>query len=785
MKFRPSALWLNLFLSVLLSFTASDVHSQGRPIDKVYPLLDASHSRWFYFSSASRPFGMVSLFPDTQPKGAWNSGYRYEVDTVKSISHIHEWQLSGIPVMPVRFDSTEIPGLFNDHASHFLHKLEKVQPGYHVILLERYKILAQLTATDHVGYHQYVYDLNNNKLSPGIILDLGGELGPSKIIKGSFTKVGNREIRGVTVNGPTSRRAKECPVFYAIVFSHDIKKLYFNKGEEISTDLDTWSGEDGKLLIEFDKPAGFSLKMKVGISFTSEEGAANNLKEIEDWNFYRVVNEAQANWDEMLGRISIRGGDKQQQSRFYTDLFHAIQGRRMVSDADGKYSDNTGAVRVVKQVPLDSLGKPTFAMYNSDSFWGAQWTLNTLWQLVYPEKAEEFCNSFVEYYKNGGLIPRGPSGGDYTYVMTGASSTPFFVSAWQKGIRGFDIQTAYEGLKKNHMPGGMMSKAGYEHHTFKGGGVEHYIRKGYVPYPLSAKRYGAHQDGAGMTLEYAYQDWCLAQLSKALGKTEDFNYFVKRSQNYKNLFNPTTGYMQPKDSLGKWKEPFDPLQYDNGFIEGNAAQFSWFVPHDLGRLFTLMGGKDKAIEKLNGEFELAKPHRFCNEHPEKDPKFIDEKRTWINYSNQPNSQAAFIFNHAGAPWLTQYWSREVVNEAFSALAPDQGYNGDEDQGLMGALSVLMKLGLFQMTGGVEEDSYYEIGSPLFDAVTISLNPQYYSGSTIQIATTNNSHENRYVQSAMFNDKPLNSFRIRHSDLIKGSKVILEMGPVPNKSWGVE
>jgi predicted alpha-1,2-mannosidase len=315
--------------------------------------------------------------------------------------------------------------------------------------------------------------------------------------------------------------------------------------------------------------------------------------------------------------------------------------------------------------------------------------------------------------------------------------------------------------------------------------VEYYIKSGYVPYPLSSKQYGFHQDGAGMTLEYSYQDWCLAQLSKALNKTDDYNYFLKRSSNYQNIFNPSTGYIQPKDSLGKWKEPFDPLQYDNGFIEGNAAHYTWFVPHDLAGLFKLMGGSDKAIQKLNEEFELSKAHRFCNEHPEKNPKFVDDKRTWINYSNQPNSQAAFIFNYAGAPWLTQYWSREVVNQAFSALTPEQGYNGDEDQGLMGSLSVLMKIGLFQMTGGVEEDPYYEIGSPLFDAVTIHLNQKYYPGSTIQIAATNNSDGNRYIQSAMIDGKPLTSFRVRHSELIKGTKLIFEMGPVPNKSWGIE
>lgn len=727
---------------------------------------------------------MVSLFPDTQVKGAWDSGYRYEIDTIKSFSHIHEWQLSGIPVMPVRFDTTEIPSLFKNHASYFSHSLEKAQPGYHVVLLDRFKVLAQLTATEHVGFHQYVYDLNDNKLTPGVLLDLGGELGPSKIISGSFKKINAREIRGVTVNGPTQRRPKPCAVYYAIQFSHDIQNIYSYDAGKITKGIEAWSGEDGQVLLSFDKAAGFTFKMKVGVSFTSEEGAFNNLKEIEDWNFYRVVNEAQAQWDEMLGRIAITGGTAQQQRRFYTDLYHAIQGRRMISDWDGKYMDNTQSSPIIKQLPLDSLGRPRFAMYNSDSFWGAQWTLNTLWQLVYPEKAEGFCNSFVEYYKNGGLIPRGPSGGNYTYVMTGASSTPFFVSAWQKGLHGFDIQKAYEGLRKNHMPGGMMGKAGYEHATANGGGIEAYIKKGFVPYPAK-EEFGFHQDGAAMTLEYAYQDWCLAQLAKALGKANDYTYFLKRSENYKNIFNPTSGYMQPRSASGKWKDPFDPLQYDNGFIEGNAAQFTWFVPHDLPGLFTLMGGTDKAVKKLNEEFEQSRAYRFCNEHPEKSPKFINDKRTWINYSNQPNAHAAFIFNHARAPWLTQYWSREVVNEAFSELTPDYGYNGDEDQGLMGSLSVLMKIGLFQMSGGVEEDPYYEIGSPLFDEVVIQLNPHYYRGSTIRITANGNSNDNRYIQSAMLDGKPLTSFRIRHSALIKGADVDLTMGAEPNKAWGLE
>lgn len=287
-----------------------------------------------------------------------------------------------------------------------------------------------------------------------------------------------------------------------------------------------------------------------------------------------------------------------------------------------------------------------------------------------------------------------------------------------------------------------------------------------------------------MTIEYSYQDWTLAQLAKALGKGDDYAYFMRRSTNYRNLYNPSTGYLQPKDSVGKWKEPFDPLLYDNGYVEGNGAQFTWFVPHDLSGLFGLMGGKDQAIKRLQQQFEWSAWHGFCNEHPDENPKFVDGKRTWLNYSNQPNMQVAYVFNHAGAPWLTQYWSREVVNQVFSGLSPYTGYSGEEDQGLMGSLSTLMKIGLFQMTGGTEENPYYEIGSPLFDAVTIHLNQHYYKGKTFRIEAMNTSSTNRYINAASINGKELHTFRVRHDDIVNGGELILEMSDSPNKNWGV-
>lgn len=772
------SLLILLFLSVIVNTQGQDKQA----VDLVYPLLDAANSRWFYFSSASRPFGMVSLFPDNAINGAWNSGYRYQIDTVKSLSHIHEWQLAGVAVMPVSFSGTDLSAVFANYESHFSHDTETVKPGYHALTLSRYDTKVELTASERVGFHRYHFPDGKQK---SVLFELGGQLGPSEMIEGGFEQVSDREIRGYTVNGPTSRRPKPYPVYFSAVFNQPIKKIYLYNGGEIKEDLSGWNGSDGKVLVVLEDQMSQPVLMKVGISYTSEEGAANNRqKEIPHWEFMKTRQEARQHWNSMLSRIKIEGGSEQQQRRFYTDLWHAIQGRRQISDADGKYADFTREERIIRQVPLIASGKPKFNMYNSDSFWGAQWTLNTLWQLVYPEIAEEFCNSFLEYYKNGGLIPRGPSGGNYTFVMTGAQTTPFYVSAWQKGIRGFDIDLAYEGLRKNHMPGGMMSKVGYEHNTFKGGGIEYYIDKGYVPYPLSDTVYGGHQAGAANTLENAYQDWCLAQLAKALNKKADDKLFSERSRNFRNLYNSAEGFMVPKDKEGRWKSSFDPLLYQNGYVEGNGAQFTWFVPHDLPALFTLMGGQDTAVARLNRQFELAQKYRFCDQHPEKEKLFFNDSRMWINYSNQPNMQAAFIFNYAGAPWLTQYWSRMVVDSVYSDLSPYYGYSGDEDQGLMGALSVLMKIGLFQMTGGVEENPRYEIGSPIFDKVTITLDPKYFEAKQFNIVANNTSAENKYISSAAINGNILTKFYINQSDFNQGSTLYLEMSDLPNKEWGL-
>lgn len=750
------------------------------PADMVYPYIDTANSRWFFFSSACRPFGMVNLSPDMVTNGTWGAGYRYHVDTIRSFSHIHGWQLSGIPVLPVNgeFRGHLGPDLYG---SRYKREHEIVRPGYHKIILDDYGIEAELTSTTRVGFHRYTFPASEQS---HVLFDFSTTLGPSETDFGSVTKVSNTELEGYAIMGSTIRRPKPVMVFFVARFDKPFDGFAGWRDGTLENSQETIEGKGTGAYVTFPTAENEVRQMKVAISYVSTGQARLNMDtELPHWDFDTIVQESAGVWNEWLGRIVVEGGTLEAQRRFYTDLWKALQGRRIISDVNGQYSDMTGQERRIGQIPLDETGNPRFNHHNSDSYWGAQWSLNTLWHLVYPEVTESFVNSMLMMYDDGGLIPRGPSGGNYTYVMTGASSTPFIVSAYLKGIRGFDIEKAYEGMRKNHFPGGLMSKAGYEHHTFTGGGIEHYIEKGYVPHPLSSQRYGFHQDGAGQTLEYAYQDWALAQLAKKLGKEEDYDSFMSRSQNYKNLWNADKGWMWIKDLEGNWKEPFNLLDYGNGWVEGNGAQYTWWVPHDVKGLVDLMGGEETFNEKLNRSFEMAEAHDFVSGKSHSVETLKENREVYINYGNQPSMQTAFLFNHSGAPWLTQYWTRQVIDKVYSGLSPDFGYSGDEDQGLMGSLAVLMKTGIFSVNGGCAIDPYYEISSPVFDKITIHLHPDYYTGKTFEIVAKGNSPENYYIRSAHLNGKRLDTPFVLHTDLTQGGRLELLMGPEPDKTWG--
>ncbi|MBS7342007.1 MAG: GH92 family glycosyl hydrolase [Parabacteroides sp.] len=746
------------------------------PVDYVNPQIDTHKSRWFYFSSACRPFGMVSLSPDTYVKGSWNSGYLYDTTVVRCFSHIHCWQISGIPVMPTTGKITGHKGM-DFYKSSFSHECETVKPGYHQLELERYDIQVELTSTCRVGFHKYNFPAKD---TANVLFDVGAFLGHGEMSDALIYKVSADEVRGYSVMAPTSRRKKPLKVYFVAKFDQNMSEFggWEKQGEsKVLLRKDRLSGKNAGGYVRFYNLRGKPLHMKVAISYVSEEQAVLNLmEELPHWSFSKVVKESYQEWNKELGKIKVSGGTYKERVKFYTDLWHSLLGRHIFSDVNGKYIDNTGDHPKVRCVPLDAKGKPLRNTYNSDSFWGSEFNLNILWSLAYPRIMSEFVSTLVDYYTNGGLIARGPSGGNYTYVMVGDQATPLIAAAYNKGIRDFDVENAFAGCLKNSEPGGIRDHAGYE--TSPNKYMQYYLEKGFVPDDIKGK--GGHVEGCAMTLYFAYQDWCMGQFAKALGNESVYQKYQKRSENYTHVFDSQIGWMRPRMSDGSWMKNFAPIGDGfnmKGFVESNSAIFTYYVPQNMPNLINLLGGKTRFVERLNEQFEKAAVSNFITPHGH-------HAQNWVDYENQPSLHMAHLFSHAGAPWLTQYWVRRIKKEVFGDITPYGGYNGDEDQGQMGALGVLMAIGLFDIQGGASVNPMYEITSPIFNHVEIALDSRYYPGKKITIDVKNNRDKNIYIQQVFWNGKPYSSFRISHDELIKGGNLTIELGAEPNKNWGI-
>ncbi len=767
-----------LFFILLALAGCIRASAQDSYVDKVNPFVDSHRSRWFYFDSASLPFGMVSLSPDTGTAHSWGSGYLYDSLHVRCFSHIHNWQMSGVAVMPTTGPFKGHRGM-DAYRSAFTHEDEIAKPGYHRIHLDDYDITAELTATTRVGFHRYTYPRSDESY---ILFDAGAFLAHGPTTYSEVWMVDDHTVAGWEIMGATGRRPKDTPVYFWAELSKPVAEtVCWREGQVLKPVRPARvSGKDAGLAVRFATREGEQVLLKIAISYTSVEIARKNLEaELPGWDFDGTRDAAFAAWDEKLGRIDVEGGTHEQQVKLYTDLWHALLGRHIVSDADGHYMDMTGPAPVIRQIPLDASGKPRYNHHNFDAWWGSHWSLDILWTMAYPEIVDDFCNTMLDYYRNGGLIPRGPSGGNYTYVMIGDPAVSFFAAAYNKGIRGYDAELAYEGLRKNAFRGGIRDHAGYEHaRDASSGGMRFYETLGYVP-DGRAGLTGMHTTGAAMTLEYAYQDWCLAQLALALDKQEDYAFFMKRSRNYRNVWDPAVGFMNARMEDGTFLKAFDPLEISekDGFCESNAAIYSHFVPHDMPGLIDLFGGRKEYVRRLDEQFRLSEPNGFFRSS---DPAL--KAFNWTDYGNQPGTGMAHLFSHAGAPWLTQKWVRKV-KAAYGNITPYGGYRDDEDQGQMGALGVLMAIGLFEVDGGCSTESRYEITSPLFDRITIRLNPDYYPGGRFEILTRNNSDKNMYIRKAVLNGKPWNDCVIPHADFIRGGKLELDMGARPNKKWG--
>lgn len=737
---------------------ASPAQSQ-QYVDWVDPYIETNRGRYFFFITGNRPFGMVGAAPHTRNKNQNGGGYNYNENQILGFGQIHCWMLSGIEVMPASAATNPTLGE-EEWKSTFSHDEEIVQPGYQRVFLQSPKTWVELTSTDRVSFYRFTFTQPN---ASRILTNLGGYMGNSTMVDADVKKISDREFEGSFSSvkrywgGP-----KEVKIFFVIQFDKAAASLNAWKGKQLLKDVTALKGDSAGIDAQFNAQPGDAVQMKIAISYTSIDNARKNLQaECTTWDFEAVKNESQKIWNNWLGKMEVKGGTTDQRIKFYTDLWHVLLGRHKINDVSGDYPDRTtgkrdgnftDAVFRIKTVPKNSDGSLKFNMYNSDAWWLTQWNLNVLWGLAWPEVQDEMSASMIEYANNGGLLPRGPSGGGYSYIMTSCPATNLIVSTYMKGLlTKADPVHAFEVIKRNHMPGGMLGSPE---------DIRFYTEKGWWP------------GNVGITIEAAFQDWGIAQMAKRLGKKKDAAFFTKRSASWKNCFDTTQQLLFPRDKNGKFMHS-NPLSGE-GWVEANAWQGTWGVSHDIAGLAKLMGGNDVLTEKLNYAFEQAVPSDFVFAY----------SGGYVSYANQPGCSNAHVFNYAGKPWLTQYWVRRVKEQAYGGVTPDLGYGGhDEDQGQMGGVSALMAIGLFSLTGNESEKPVYDITSPIFDEVTIQLDNRYYKGKQFVIKTYNNAAANCYIQKAALNGQPLNTFWFTHEAYQQGGTLELWMGNTPNKSWG--
>lgn len=727
----------------------------------VNPYIETNRGRYFFFIPGQRPFGMVGAAPLTRNKNQNGGGYNYNETEILGFEQIHQWMVGGLEIMPST-DKTDPRAGQQGWKSKFSHAGEIVHPGYQRLFLEKDKIWVENTATERVSFYKFTY---TQTTTAHILTNLGGYVSNCIMADASVKKTGDREFEGAfsTIKrywgGPT-----DVKIYFVIQFDRPFAALNGWQDGKLLKDVETVGGDHAGVSAIFNLRGGEEVRMKIAVSFTSVENARNNLaNECTSWDFDQVKDESLRTWNDDLGKIKVTGGSKDQKTKFYTDLWHVLLGRHKITDISGDYPDRTTGKRVgnfteanlkIRRVPKTETGANRFDMYTSDAWWLTQWNLNVLWGLAWPEVMDEMSASMVEYAKNGYLLPRGPSGGGYSYIMTSCPAVNLIASTIQKGLlTKTPVEDAYRVMKQNMLPGGMLGDSA---------DIEFYTRNGYWP------------GNAGITLEAAFQDYALSEVAWKLGKTEDYQFFSTRSKGWKALFNPKHNLLFPKSAKGEFLHD-DPLS-GSGWIEANAWQATWAVSQDIPGLARLMGGNEVLCNKLNFAFTKAEPSDFVFAYND----------GYISYANQPGCSDAHVFNHGGKPWLSQYWVRKVQEKAYGGVTPDLGYGGhDEDQGQMGATSSLMSLGLFSLKGNVDREPTYEITSPVFDRIEIELNPRYYTGKKFTIITRNNSAQNMYIQSASLNEKPLHTYWFRHSDFAKGAVLRLNMGARPNTQWGVK
>ena len=508
------------------------------------------------------------------------------------------------------------------------------------------------------------------------------------------------------------------------------------------------------------------VNVKIGLSYTSIENAKVNLEsEAKDLAFDEAMKATTDKWNESLSRILVSGGTEDSKIKFYTGLYHALLGRGLASDVNGAYPKNDGTIG---QIPL-----------TKDAVWGAYWNLTSLWALAYPEYYNDFVNSQLLVYKDAGWLGDGIATSKYVSGVGTNMVSITLAGAYNSGIRNFDVETAYQAALKNEL--------GWEG-RIEGAGkmdVKQFVERGYVPYENSV-HFGTHPEGSSFsvshTLEYSFSAYAVAQWAKALGRTEDYKRLMELSAGWEKLFDDSLKMIRPRVPNGEFIDNFNPLESWRGFQEGNAMQYTFFVPQNPARLIEKVG-KDEFNNRLDSIFTEARKSIFGGG---KVVNAFSGLQSPYNHGNQPSLHISWLFNFSGKPYLTQKWTRLICDEFYGTNGEHgYGYGQDEDQGQLGAWYVMAAMGLFDVQGGACERPTFQMGSPLFDKIEIKLSPVNATGKTFVIETTGNTPDAYYVQSATLNGKPLEQCWLYPDELYKGGTLKLTMGNQPNEKWGVE
>ena len=692
------------------------------------------------YPGAQAPFGMVQLSPDNG-LGGWDriSGYFYPDSTIAGFSHTHlsgtgAGDLYDVLFMPVTLPYKEAKGELGIH-SKFSHQDEEASAGYYRVKLQDYNINVELTATPRCGVQRYTFP----KAESMVILNLKKAMNWDFTMDSQIEIVDSCNIRGYRFSEGWARGQK---LYFATRFSRPFKSVEMDekeiklKGEKVGT------SKIARFM--FDTEEGEQITIVTALSGVSVEGAVKNLNaEAPHNNFDQYLADAKADWNKQLQRIEVVGTNNDDKVNFYTALYHSMIAPTIYSDVDGKYY---GPDKQVHQAD-------GWVNYSTFSLWDTFRAAHPLFTYTEPERVGDMVQSFIAFYEQNGRLPVWNFWGSETDMMIGYHAVPVIVDAYLKGIGDFDAEKALEAC---------VATANIDEYR----GIGSYKKNGYIPYNVTDK-YNSENWSLSRTLEYAFDDFCIAEMAKKMGKTELANEFYKRSQNYRNVFNPATGFMQPIDDKGVFQPNFNPDEYTAHICESNAWHYFWSVQHDIKGLVSLTGGQDKFAAKLDSMFT------YIPAGNEELPIFSTGMIGQYAHGNEPSHHVIYLYNKVRQPWKAQKYVAQVMhNLYFNAPA---GLCGNEDCGQMSAWYVFSAMGFYPVNPVSGE---YEIGSPLFPEMRLNLG----NGKTFTVLAPNVSRENIYIQSVKVNGQPYDKSYITHQQIMDGSTIEFVMGKQPGEIW---